>query len=113
MVENEVGSEDIDLSGESTIEAISKFVENLGDNLDKYSLTELDDSYAEEVAEAIGNSGTLQNLCMGMAMAFCAGDGEISDLESNSISTLLSKMDLVMPELAADIAKRIINATVE
>jgi hypothetical protein len=113
MAENDIETDDVDLGYESLMESISDFSANLAANLEQYELIEVDESYAEEVVSVLGNSAALQNLCIGIALAVSAGDGEISELESEAINLLASKMDLFIGDIATMIAESVLEAVAE
>ena len=113
MAENDIETDDVDLGYESLMESISDFSANLAANLEQYELIEVDESYAEEVVSVLGNSAALQNLCIGIALAVSAGDGEISELESEAINLLASKMDLFIGDSATMIAESVLEAVAE
>lgn len=113
MAANDIETDDVDLSFESAIEAFTEFVSNLHSNLERYELIEVDDKYAEEVAGVLGNSAALQNLCIGIALALSAGDGEISSIESGAFELLASKMNLVMGSVCELIANTVLEAAAE
>ena len=103
----------VQVSGAIMVESISDFSANLAANLEQYELIEVDESYAEEVVSVLGNSAALQNLCIGIALAVSAGDGEISELESEAINLLASKMDLFIGDIATMIAESVLEAVAE
>ena len=113
MAENDIETDDVDLGFESLMESISDFTANIAANIEQYELIEVDESYAEEVVSVLGNSAALQNLCIGIALAVSAGDGEISGLESEAINLLASKMNLLMGDVATMIAESVIEAVAE
>ncbi len=113
MAENDIETDDVDLGFESLMESISDFTANIAANIEQYELIEVDESYAEEVVSVLGNSAALQNLCIGIALAVSAGDGEISGLESEALNLLASKMDLFMGDIATMIAESVLEAVAE
>ena len=74
--------------------------------LDKLELIELSDSYLKEASSIIGEGMAINNLCVALCIVLCAGDGEVSGLESESINKVassLTSIDSSLFQMMADV----------
>ncbi len=92
----EVESQEFDFFAwsEALSDSISSDVET-GDP----ELIDLDEAYMASASEVIGESILLNNLCVGLAVYFCAQDG-ISSLEAEAIETISSGLKNVDGSIA-------------
>ena len=80
--------------------------------LESAELIELSDSYLEAAAATIGDSYMINVLCLAWCIVICAGDDEISGLESEAINKVANAL-LAIDEDAVNTAKMLADAMLE
>ena len=91
--------DEVDFSFESIRDVLNEFATNVLFKPETYEQITVDDKYAGEVAEALGNSITLQILCRSIAVAISAADGDIINAEHEAIQALTKKFHPQIKEL--------------
>lgn len=82
----------------------------LTESLDKFELIEFNEAYVEEVSSVFGNSPVLDNLCLGLAIACCAADLEVSDIEQSALGLLINGLEHASFEIGKTVAEHILEA---
>ena len=77
--------------------------------VDTLELIELSDSYLREASSIIGEGVAINNLYVALCIVLCAGDGEVSGLESESINKVASSLPSINVNLSQTMAKLIIE----
>ena len=77
--------------------------------VDTLELIELSDSYLREASSIIGEGVAINNLCVALCIVLCAGDGEVSGLESESINKVASSLPSIDVNLSQTMAQLIIE----
>ena len=89
---------------------LEEFIQATTDlKVDKLELIELSDSYLREASSIIGEGVAINNLCVALCIVLCAGDGEVSGLESESINKVASSLPSINVNLSQTMAKLIIE----
>jgi len=91
--------EDIDLT-----EAFSAALDKIEEIYSSVEIMTLDENYMEKAKSELGESATLNNLCVALCALFSFGDGEISQTEHNAFG-------IVSANLPHD--KEIVNVVLE
>lgn len=82
---------------------------NLLGKMGEFEIMTMDDDYMSEVADVIGESPAIQNICLAMCILFSASDGEVSNVEGGAIQVVAENLPAADVGMAQTLVQKIME----